>query len=551
MSDQVAVLKDKGNKALQENKFDEAIQFYTEAIKLDGNNHVLYSNRSAAYAKADKYDLALEDAEKTVEIKPDWGKGYSRKGAALSFLGRIDEAIAAYEKGVEVDPNNTQIRDALIDCRRKHASSANLFSSPFSQPDLYTKLRADPKTREYLDDPQYLALLQELQQNPNSLGNHARDPRLLTTLSVLLGLGDLNQEEPMETESTYTPPPPKKPEPKPEPKKEDKDAHLPENKRLAKQEKEKGNEFYKKKQFAEAIEHYNKAIEHDPTDITFYNNLAAVYFEEKEYEKCIKECEKAIDIGRENRADFKLIAKSFMRIGNSYRRLKDYTSAKINYEKSLSEHRTPEIKTLLSEVEKIIKDEEKKAYINPELAEKEKELGNELFKKGDYATAIKHYSEAIKRNPDDAKLYSNRAAAYTKLAAFDLGLKDCDKCVELDPKFIKGWIRKGHILQGMQQSSKALSAFQKALELDPNNTEALNGYRSCTLENAGQGNDPKKTMQRAMADPEVQAILRDPAMRLILDQMQSDPRALQDHLKNPDIAAKIQKLVESGLIAIH
>lgn len=177
--------------------------------------------------------------------------------------------------------------------------------------------------------------------------------------------------------------------------------------------------------------------------------------------------------------------------------------------------------------------------------------GNELFKKGDYATAVKHYTEAIKRNPDDAKLYSNRAACYTKLAAFDLGLKDCDKCVELDPKFIKGWIRKGHILQGMQQSSKAIAAFQKALELDPNNAEALQGYRSCTIERAGIGGDRDKIRQRAMADPEVQAILSDPAMRMILEQMQNDPRALQDHLKNPDIAAKIHKLLESGLIDIR
>lgn len=103
----------------------------------------------------------------------------------------------------------------------------------------------------------------------------------------------------------------------------------------------------------------------------------------------------------------------------------------------------------------------------------------------------------------------------------------------------------------MQQQSKAISAFQKALELDPNNAEALQGYRSCTIENAGIGGDPDKVRQRAMADPEVQSILRDPAMRLILEQMQNDPRALQDHLKNPHIAAKIQKLLESGLIAIH
>lgn len=31
-----------------------------------------------------------------------------------------------------------------------------------------------------------------------------------------------------------------------------------------------------------------------------------------------------------------------------------------------------------------------------------------------------------------------------------------------------------------------------------------------------------------MADPEVQSILGDPAMRLILEQMQSDPKAVQE-----------------------
>lgn len=103
----------------------------------------------------------------------------------------------------------------------------------------------------------------------------------------------------------------------------------------------------------------------------------------------------------------------------------------------------------------------------------------------------------------------------------------------------------------MQQSSKAISAFQKALELDPNNAEALAGYRACTIENANLDEDPAKVRQRALGDPEVQAILRDPAMRMILEQMQSDPRALQDHLKNPDIAAKIQKLLDAGLIAIR
>ena len=93
--------------------------------------------------------------------------------------------------------------------------------------------------------------------------------------------------------------------------------------------------------------------------------------------------------------------------------------------------------------------------------------------------AIKHYSEAIKKNANDAKYYSNRAACYTKLSSFDLGLTDCKKCVEIDPKFIKGWIRQGKILEVTQQQAKALVAYQRALELDPSNAEALDGYRNC------------------------------------------------------------------------
>lgn len=541
----VSTLKDKGNAALAENKLMDAIKYYTEAIKLDGNNHVLYSNRSAAYAKANRYVEALQDAEKTIQIKPDWAKGYSRKGTALAYLGRQDEAIATYEKGLTIEPNNQQLQEGLREVKAQ--TMQRNFPNPFMGPEVIQKLQNDPRTREYLKDPTYMALLAQLQTNPNSLGSNLQDPRLLNTLSVLM---NLDKDEPMETEPTYTPPPQKKSEMKPEPKKEP-EPELPESKKLAKKEKEAGNEAYKKKDFSKAIDHYTKAIEHDPTDITFYNNLAAVYFEQKEYMKCIEECEKGIEIGRENRADFKLIAKAFQRIGNAYKKLKQWQNAKSAYEKSMSENRTPEIKTLISEIEKIIKEEERKAYVDPVKAEEEKEKGNELFKKGDYATAIKHYTEAIKRNPDDAKLYSNRAACYTKLAAFDLGLKDCEKCVELDPKFIKGWIRKGHILQGMQQASKAMSAFQRALEIDPNNAEALQGFRACSMDSSGLGGDPEKIRKRAMADPEIQSILRDPAMMMILEQMQNDPRAIQDHLKNPDIAAKIHKLLESGLIAIR
>lgn len=96
---QITQLKEKGNKALAENKFDEAIAAYTEAISFDGKNHVLFSNRSAAFAKAGKYEEALKDANETVQLNPTWPKGYSRKGSALSYLQKYAEAFEAYREG--------------------------------------------------------------------------------------------------------------------------------------------------------------------------------------------------------------------------------------------------------------------------------------------------------------------------------------------------------------------------------------------------------------------------------------------------------------------
>jgi len=317
-------------------------------------------------------------------------------------------------------------------------------------------------------------------------------------------------------------------------------------------EKELGNQAYKKKDFQTAINHYTKAIELNNTELTFHNNLAAVYFEMKEYDKTIKECETAIEVGRENRADFKLIAKAYNRLGTAHKKLGDLQAAKVGYEKALTEHRTPEYRQNLSEVESEIKKAAEIAYINPELADQEKQKGNESFKKGQWADAVKFYSEAIKRNPKDSRIYSNRAACYTKLTAFDLALKDCDKSIELDPVFVKAYLRKGNVLKAMGQIQKAMDVYSKAMELDPDSAEAKTGYKDCAVRQYSTGGgDPEKTRERAMNDPEVQQIMGDPAMRMILEQMQSDPQAVSEHLKNPEIMKKIMKLKDSGLISMQ
>jgi stress-induced-phosphoprotein 1 len=70
--------------------------------------------------------------------------------------------------------------------------------------------------------------------------------------------------------------------------------------------------------------------------------------------------------------------------------------------------------------------------------------------------------------------------------------------------------------------------------------------------NQGQqddGSTPEEKYKRAMQDPEVQKIMGDPVMQSILKQMQEDPKAAQDHMKNPAIYAKIKTLINAGIIS--
>ena len=176
-----------GNKAFAEGKFDQAIDLFTQAINVDSSNHVLYSNRSAAYASTKKYDLALADAEKTISLKSDWPKGYSRKGAAYQGLGKFTDAIQAFEDGLKMEPNNTLLLKGLKEAEDAMSSSTMGSLGGLFGPDLLGKIAANPKCAPYLAQPDFMSKLQAIQANPSTINQYMNDPRIMTVLMVIIG----------------------------------------------------------------------------------------------------------------------------------------------------------------------------------------------------------------------------------------------------------------------------------------------------------------------------------------------------------------------------
>ncbi|KAK3775538.1 hypothetical protein RRG08_042335, partial [Elysia crispata] len=72
------------SEAIKAGNFRRAIQLYTESIGLDPENHILYTNRAAAYLKNSQPEKALEDAIRARSICPKWGKRSARQTAAVA-----------------------------------------------------------------------------------------------------------------------------------------------------------------------------------------------------------------------------------------------------------------------------------------------------------------------------------------------------------------------------------------------------------------------------------------------------------------------------------
>lgn len=150
----------------------------------------------------------------------------------------------------------------------------------------------------------------------------------------------------------------------------------------------------------------------------------------------------------------------------------------------------------------------------------------------------------------------------------DLGLAD-DRC-----PIVKAYIRKSHILYTMRDYVKAIGVLQEAAEHDDANAhtkEIQEQMLKCQQAQFAQreGESDEDVMQRAMRDPEIavrisphtsfsfgsvdksyytQQIMSDPVMQSILQQAQTNPAALQDHMKNPIVRNKINKLISAGII---
>ncbi|KAJ0966405.1 hypothetical protein J5N97_027543 [Dioscorea zingiberensis] len=141
-------LKDQGNEFFKAGNYLKAAALYTQAIKLEPSNQILYSNRSAAFLQLVKLNKALTDAETTITLSPQWEKGYFRKGCVLEAMEHYDEALAAFQEAQKYNPQSVEIskkikRLLLLDKEKKRAQEVENIRSNVDMQKYFSPLKPE------------------------------------------------------------------------------------------------------------------------------------------------------------------------------------------------------------------------------------------------------------------------------------------------------------------------------------------------------------------------------------------------------------------------
>lgn len=563
-----AELKSSGDQAFKKQQFSEAVDFYKQAIGVCTDNVErarIFSNKSAANYSAMNYQEALNDAKSAIENDPLFSKAYGRAANASLGLGDADEAITYYQQYLRIDPENAVAKKGLED-----AIKAKNYAAEENPMGFMDDIQKDPELMKMFSDP---AFMQALMSNDTSVLSDPKYAKVLSYVSKMQSAFDTKGAAPPHDEV------------KPEPTKEEQQDFETMNKELKEEEpvvdaeaekekvllekkfsddkikqesielKQKGNEMYKKKNFAEAIELYTKAFD-TYKDVLYLTNIAAATLESGKPEEALKILNEAVDFARESHASYEIMGKIYHKLANVYIKMGQLEDALTYLKKSLTEDRTPEVLNKKKKIEKQIKIANENAYLSKDKALEASNAGKELFGKQLYAEAIKMFDEAIKRDPTDYKHYSNRSACLFKLLAFPDCIKDCDLVIAKEPSFIKVYIRKAQCLLAMQKYAAATITINKGLDRSPTAAQIneLNKVKyevSSTMDRRLRNNTLTREdiMKAALAEPEVRDIVQDPVMANILEQAKSDPSIIMQHYHNPDFSKRIQLLADVGIIS--
>lgn len=109
--------------------------------------------------------------------------------------------------------------------------------------------------------------------------------------------------------------------------------------------------------------------------------------------------------------------------------------------------------------------------MNNNQAESLKAQGNQLFKSGEYASAIEKYDAAFKIDPTKPAYQSNAAACWEKIGNFEKMAEASRACIKADKTFIKGYFRLATAQKKLNDLQGCIKTLESGLGINASNRD--------------------------------------------------------------------------------
>lgn len=188
-----------------------------------------------------------------------------------------------------------------------------------------------------------------------------------------------------------------------------------------------------------AIDWFIKALQIEPGNPKYHNNLATAYLDLEDYVSAINEYDSAIKYKQD-------YIDAYFNKGIALIHLKQYEQAIEAFKHTLS--------------------------LDTNFAEALILLGNSLKEVGRVSEAINSYEKAKLLTPDNASLLYNLGNAYKAQNQLNLAREQYDKCISIAPDFIGAYVNRGVVLKELGYLEEALASQEQAIAIDSKCAEA-------------------------------------------------------------------------------
>mmetsp|Transcript_9156 Transcript_9156/g.17960 ORF Transcript_9156/g.17960 Transcript_9156/m.17960 type:complete len:327 (+) Transcript_9156:79-1059(+) len=301
----------------------------------------------------------------------------------------------------------------------------------------------------------------------------------------------------------------------------------------AEAKKAKGNEFFKAKDYKNAISLYSEAIDLDSSQVSYYSNRSASYAGLKEWEMAAEDGESCI------RTDKKFI-KGYFRAATGYEELENYKKAvdtltmglaveprnkdllamkaKLDEKARGTKSRTlqeqaqalqksgdlagafraleqaravdagnTELQAQFEKVKAAHEKAEKSRKMGLSPLEAQKEKGDEKYKAGMFEEAISFYTKCIDQGRSSGdlapggtvmKALSNRSACFKQLSNFDGTIEDTTAVIDVEPENVKALVRRAQAFEAVERYKLALQDVKTVIGFGMN-AAGMQNYKLC------------------------------------------------------------------------